>query len=272
MQGHKTCRFGRSWRISILTAFLALLPLAAVGAIPEPDAIIWGELTTAEDFPAPPGTVVKAVHVGTGAELASYTIDHTSPAGFAFVLRVPLAFPQDGGSTAPGTAEVGDAVDLRVDGQTLVEGVPLSERGLIERVQYNGISMADSDGDGIPDLYETGTGSYGGKNDTGTNPNVRDSDGDGIWDGTEVAFGSDPTDAESVALFPGAGDVDQNGVVDIGDALLLERYLMGGPGAPSIDPTAADLAPVAGPNDSIDLGDLVLLMRVVAGEVHVASP
>jgi len=46
----------------------------------------------------------------------------------------------------------------------------------------------DTDGDGIFDRYETGTGIYVSPFDTGTSPMNRDSDGDGLNDGVEVNF------------------------------------------------------------------------------------
>jgi sulfatase modifying factor 1 len=46
--------------------------------------------------------------------------------------------------------------------------------------------LADSDGDGIFDPYETGTGIYVSPEDTGTSPTNPDSDGDGLRDGAEV--------------------------------------------------------------------------------------
>jgi uncharacterized delta-60 repeat protein len=44
----------------------------------------------------------------------------------------------------------------------------------------------DSDGDGIPDSSETGTGIYVSPFDTGTDPHNPDTDGDGLSDGDEV--------------------------------------------------------------------------------------
>ena len=44
----------------------------------------------------------------------------------------------------------------------------------------------DTDGDGIPDQFETGTGVYVSPTDTGTDPNKADTDGDGLTDGQEV--------------------------------------------------------------------------------------
>ena len=78
----------------------------------------------------------------------------------------------------------------------------------------------DTDGDGILDRYETGTGVYVSPTDTGTsptnpdsdgdgltdsqevnvihsNPNLHDTDGDGFDDGVEVATGFSPTSAAS---------------------------------------------------------------------------
>ncbi len=46
--------------------------------------------------------------------------------------------------------------------------------------------VADSDGDGIPDQYETGTGVYVSPTNTGTSPTNPDTDGDGLTDGQEV--------------------------------------------------------------------------------------
>jgi len=59
-------------------------------------------------------------------------------------------------------------------------------------------SLRDSDGDGIPDIYETGTGIYVSPTNTGTNPNNPDSDGDGLSDRFELIAGTDPNKAGDV--------------------------------------------------------------------------
>jgi hypothetical protein len=57
-------------------------------------------------------------------------------------------------------------------------------------VDEAGVSLKDSDGDGLPDLVER---------IVGTNPHLADSDGDGIPDGVEVAVDSDPLDGRPAA-------------------------------------------------------------------------
>jgi formylglycine-generating enzyme len=54
-------------------------------------------------------------------------------------------------------------------------------------------TMADTDGDGVPDPFETGTGIYVSPTDTGGSPANPDTDGDGLTDGQEVyTYHSDP--------------------------------------------------------------------------------
>lgn len=56
---------------------------------------------------------------------------------------------------------------------------------------------ADTDNDGLADSVETNTGVYASKTNTGTNPCVADTDGDGFNDGLEVEAGFNPTKADS---------------------------------------------------------------------------
>lgn len=83
--------------------------------------------------------------------------------------------------------------DFRID-----PGQGAGNRIAIDYVRVGTIS-ADSDGDGLPDSVETGTGVFVSSRDTGTQPNNPDTDGDGVSDGIEVQFQTDPNDP---AVFP----------------------------------------------------------------------
>lgn len=63
--------------------------------------------------------------------------------------------------------------------------------------------LADSDGDALSDGVETRTGTYVNPTDTGTDPNLADTDGDGIGDYVEILYGSSPVNAASVPVIPG---------------------------------------------------------------------
>jgi hypothetical protein len=60
------------------------------------------------------------------------------------------------------------------------------DTALLRTYKLEQLPDLDSDGDGLPDRFETGTGIYVSSEDTGTDPNNKDSDGDGLSDGDEV--------------------------------------------------------------------------------------
>jgi len=78
----------------------------------------------------------------------------------------------------------------------------------------------DTDGDGLIDSYETGTGVYVSPTNTGTDPLDPDTDNDGFSDGVEVRPGSDPNNAGSVPQIPALGP--------LGASLLALALLIGG--------------------------------------------
>ncbi|MEY4489703.1 MAG: hypothetical protein RIQ79_2211, partial [Verrucomicrobiota bacterium] len=60
------------------------------------------------------------------------------------------------------------------------------------------ISATDTDNDGIPDAFETGTGVFVSATNTGTSPTLADTDGDGLSDGDEVYLhGTNPLLADT---------------------------------------------------------------------------
>lgn len=112
---------------------------------------------------------------------------------------------------------------------------------------------SDTDGDGLNDYQETQT--------YNTNPLIDDSDDDGVNDYDEVIiWGSDP-------LTSGRGDLGPYGspdnTIDLGDYLILSRMVIG-----TIMPTAAEITyGDLNNNGGLDAGDLVLMMRVIQGEI-----
>ncbi|MCX6875767.1 MAG: SUMF1/EgtB/PvdO family nonheme iron enzyme [Verrucomicrobia bacterium] len=71
----------------------------------------------------------------------------------------------------------------------------------------------DSDSDGIPDIYETGTGVWVSATNTGTDPYKWDSDGDGLSDGVETNTGV-YVSRSSTGTDPNKADTDGDGVND----------------------------------------------------------
>lgn len=61
-------------------------------------------------------------------------------------------------------------------------------------------NSADSDGDSLSDAVETNTGVFVDASNPGTNPNKADTDGDRFNDGLEISLGFSPVSAESAPL------------------------------------------------------------------------
>lgn len=84
------------------------------------------------------------------------------------------------------------------DGDGLKDGVETGT-GVYVSASNTGTSplQADTDGDGLKDGVENNTGTYVDATKTGTNPLVADTDSDGFADGNEVSGGFNPTKADS---------------------------------------------------------------------------
>ncbi len=88
----------------------------------------------------------------------------------------------------------------------------------------------DSDGDGIPDVYETGTGVWVSPTNCGTNPDCWDTDGDGLSDGAESNTGV-YVSLSDAGTNPNLADTDADGIADKREVDI------------GRDPNAAPLAP-----------------------------
>lgn len=78
----------------------------------------------------------------------------------------------------------GETIRYKTTTGTTAAAVKLSVGGF-----YTSPALTDTDGDGIPDVYETDTGVWVSPFDTGTDPALADSDGDGLPDGVETNTG-----------------------------------------------------------------------------------
>jgi hypothetical protein len=139
------------------------------------------------------------------------------------------------------------------------------------------LPLIDSDDDGLTNVEEIllGTNALDAHSDNdgltdyeedriyNTNPLASDTDGDGLNDYEEVITYS------TNPLASNRGDLapysTPNDTVDIGDYLVVTRLVLGEITATSTDLTLGDL----NNNGSLDAGDLVLLMRVIRGEIPV---
>ncbi len=91
-----------------------------------------------------------------------------------------------------------DPEEPDTDGDGIADG-PETGTGIFVDADDRGTSPLDpdSDRDGLPDSIESGSGSFIDEDDTGTLPVVFDTDGDGADDGLELFNTSDPTDGAS---------------------------------------------------------------------------
>lgn len=138
-------------------------------------ALLWKPLLPAD------WTIVSVSANGGTPEVVNNEILFTSklppsPLEIIYVCNVP-----------EGT--VGDAL-VQTDVQIMRHGAANSQ-SLLGMMSPNLLQL-DSDGDGLPDWMETGTGVYRGPTDSGTCPFTWDSDGDGVPDGDEVRAGTNP--------------------------------------------------------------------------------
>jgi hypothetical protein len=127
---------------------------------------------------------------------------------------------------------------------------------------------SDTDGDGLSDGIEDAN--HNGQVDAGeTDPNDADSDDDGIPDGDEAALGTDPT---SAADFPGNGDYNSDGALDVRDVLGCARLAFGlgelppDPGkVMRCDAAPVDANGVPQQDGNVGAGDILVIQRRLSG-------
>jgi len=197
----------RHAKIALLTILVPLGCLVAA-SIPEPPTLIYGrvvQLVGGREFPVTSGILswsLRPVATGTPAVALSTPLGPLADGTLCYRLEIPhealvsgLAVSAD--AVALGTAEtVHELVDVIVDGQTARPLRPgsvylaLSQAGRAQAHRVDlvlGGTPADSDGDGLPDLWENAFGLDPDANDADA-----DVDGDGLSNRQEYARGSDP--------------------------------------------------------------------------------
>jgi hypothetical protein len=134
--------------------------------------------------------------------------------------------------------DAGDACDADIDG----DGLTNQQEAALGTNPGN----PDSDGDGLSDGQEV--------NVNGTNPLMFDTDGDGLSDGLEIVYGTNPKVSNKGDLAPSN---TPDGKINVSDLMMLMRFV----GQLQI-PTARDLVLGDMNNDGVlDVRDALLLRR-----------
>lgn len=113
-------------------------------------------------------------------------------------------------------------------------------------------ALADSDGDGLADNVEINT--------YGTNPVNKDTDGDGLYDGFEVSYGFNPLLGGEQNLDP-----DNDGLTNLQEQAAGTNPLVANSGM------AGDLAPRGAPDGVLNAADIVVMVRIVDGQLTATS-
>ena len=194
-------------QIALLSVLVPAGCLVAA-SIPEPPTLVYGRvvrLLGGREFPVTTGTLawsVRPLSAGTPAVSLSTPLGALAGGTLCYRLEVPHEALVGGlevssGVVALGSAEtVHELVDITVDGEAVRPLLPSSVylalsqagRGKAHRVDLVlGGTPADSDGDGLPDLWETAFALDPDAADADADP-----DGDGLSNRQEYARGTDP--------------------------------------------------------------------------------
>lgn len=165
-----------------------------------------------------------------------------------------------------GSPAINTGVDM---GLTMdYDGNPIINTPDIGAYEYD---YADTDGDGLSDYEEQchdGDCIDYDPYDPVTNPNGgdtdvtrQDTDMDGYTDEEEVRYGSDPVNSGDIPNITPDGDVNIDGVVNVADVLLSQRYVLGLAILSQTQIDHGDFRPIPDGDSDITVADLLIILQ-----------
>lgn len=200
-----------------------LATFAHAEGIPEPGLVMYGAVRNTyggANIRQTFGTLQWTFPKATGGSVVVTAALTNFNDQFCYVARVPFETVPSGFAPSANALQVSNVVvtysrTARVDGTIATLVAPSTanftfgpaDRGRMERVDLTvSYSLPDTDGDGMPDAYETHYFGNASRNGLG------DFDGDGMKDRDEYRAGTNPSDARSLFEFIGVAKDSQGGM------------------------------------------------------------